>query len=375
MEKLLNEFTSIIEKPYESLRKWKSQTGKKIIGCFPMYVPEELIHAAGMLPVTLLGNDEPISLAHQYLQPYICHPVRSNLELALKGELEFLDGIVFPDICDSIACLADIWQRHLPLPFHHSILLPERLDLPISRQYLIKEFARFKKILEEFSGVEIPEQSLQHSIAIHNYNRKLLNQLYNLKQNNPSLLKSRDVVAITSASMFVPKEEHNKLLETLLKHTTTARHKLNEGIRLVISGNLCDSPELWLLDMIDELGALIIDDDLYIGRRYFATQADNSLSPIEALADRYIRDIPCSTKYNPDNDLADGILNMVKRSRADGVLIVMIKYCEPHGFDYPYIKKRMSEAGIPHLLLETEHTGKSQAVRTRLQAFLEMIRK
>ena len=131
--------------------------------------------------------------------------------------------------------------------------------------------------------------------------------------------------------------------------------------------------ELDVLDLVEELGAVVVDDDLYVGSRYFATQVDETLDPIEALAAKFIENIPCPTKYDPSKDWGDYLVSMARRSRAGGVVIFMAKFCEPHGFDYPHLKDKLSDAGIPHLLLQTDHSGPSGQIRTRLQAFIELI--
>jgi len=339
-----------------------------------MHVPEEIIHAAGILPAIILGSDEPITLANSYLQPHNCALVRSNLDMALTGKLDFLDGMVFPDICDSIQCVSDVWKRHKPGFFYHSLLVPARMNSPSSRQFLTQQFIQLKASLEKFMGQEISHKALGQSLAIYNHNRALLSRFSQLRRENPSLLRAKDLAIVVTASMLMPKEEHSQLLTELLSRAQKARPVPDGKPRLVLSGNLCDDPDQAILDLIEEVGAVVADDDLYVGTRYFATQADETLDPIEALAKRYIHDVPCPTKHNPQNDWADYLLGLVKQAKANGVIVLMLKYCEPHAFDYPYLKSRLSESGVPSLLLETEH-GKAPLgpIRTRLQAFLETI--
>ncbi len=344
-------------------------------GLYPMYVPEEIVHAAGILPVTLLGSNEPVTLANNYLQPYNCAPVRSNLDLALKGELEFVDGIIFPDICDAVTCLSDVWKSHLTSSFYHTILLPARLDSPSSRQYLIEQFAALKAHLEEFVDHEISNLDLQRSIAIYNQNRTLIARLYELRRANPGLFRARNIASVVMASMVMLKEDHNQLLNELLARAQKAKPSLNGRVRLVLSGSLCEDLDLRILDLVDEVGGVVADDDLYVGTRYFATSVDEASSPIDALAERHLRDVPCPTRHNPANDWGDHLLRLIRTAEAKGVIIVTVKFCEPHDFNYPHLMHRLSEAGIPHLLLETEQ-GEAPLgpIRTRLQAFVETLR-
>jgi len=328
-----------------------------------------------MLPITLLGTEEPVSLAYKHLQTYICHLVQSNFELSLAGKLDFLDGIVFPGICDSVTCISDIWRRHHPYPFHHNIVVPERMDSLSSKHYLMEEFTGLKTHLEEFSSNKISVRSLRESIAIYNGDRALLSRLYQLRRADPSLFRARDVATIVMASMLMPKEEHIELLSQLLKCAPQAGQQANSKVKIVVSGYLCEGPELEVLDLIEGVGGVIADDDLYVGTRYFSTLVDEMLPPLEALVERYIKDVPCPTKYNPARDWADYLLSIVRRSEAKGVIIMMMKYCEPPGFDYPYLKARLTAKGIPHLFLEIEPPLSLERIKTRLQAFMEILRR
>ncbi|MDP2952301.1 MAG: 2-hydroxyacyl-CoA dehydratase family protein [Chloroflexota bacterium] len=373
-QEILARWAELVDNPYPQVARWKEQTGGKVIGCFPMHVPEELVHAAGLLPIILLGSSEPITAANRYVQPFVCALVRSNLDLALRGGLDFLDGVVFPDICDSIQCISDIWRRHRPSPFHYHLVVPARLSTPSGRAYLLSQFADLKRALEDFTGHAITPEALRRSIAIYRENRQLLTRLYDLRRQNPGLFRTREVSNIVAASMFLPKEEHSRLLRPLLEEWAQELPQRNGRARLVLSGHLCDEPRGSLLDLVDDVGGMVVDDDLYVGGRYFSSQAEEGVAPLEALAQRYIQDIPCPTKHNPANDWGDYLLGMVKRSRAQGVISLIMKFCEPHGFDYVYLKDRLAQAGVPHIMLETDHEGIPLGqISTRLQAFVETI--
>jgi benzoyl-CoA reductase subunit C len=369
-----SKFANVADNPLDHLARWKKTTGRNIIGCHPMHCPEEIIHAAGALPITMLGSGGPITLANKHLQStFICMPVRYNLDSALGGRLDFLDGMIFPDICEETRCLSDIWKANCSADFHYSLLLPVNLTLSTAKEFLASELANLRASLEKFTGREISDDDLRRSISVYNYNRQLLSWLYEIRRTDPGLFRTRDVAAVVASSMLMPKEEHSELLSSLLAQIEGARHPSEGRPRLVLSGGLCDMPELDVLDLVEELGAVAVDDDLYVGSRYFATQADETLDPIEALASKFIEDIPCPTKYDPSKDWGDYLVNLVRRSQASGVVIFMAKFCEPHGFDYPHLKDKLSDAEIPHLLLQTDHSGPSGQIRTRLQAFVELI--
>lgn len=372
--KTLQSLASIVERPYEAALEWKTQGGK-VIGCLPMYVPEEMVHAAGMLPLTLLGKDEPITVADSYLQPYVCAPVRSNFDMALKGELDFLDGVIFPDICDPLICISDVWRKHKPGFFYHALMIPATANSPSSKRFLVQQFQQLRTALEKFSGRALSDQSLQQSISIYNRNRSLLQRLYALRRAHPEAFSARDIATVVLASMLIPRERHTQLLEQLLKLREKAGTEESGKVKLLVSGNLCEDPHMELLEMVAQVGGAVVDDDLYVGSRYFSPLVNEKAPPLEALAERHLDGIPCPTKHSVPQDWPDYLIDMVKKSGAQGVVILIAKYCDPHLLYYPYLKDRLTEAGIPLLLLETEQ-GKIPLgpFRTRLQAFVETLK-
>jgi benzoyl-CoA reductase subunit C len=373
MKHTLKLLADVTDSPYSRLKQWKKETGRKMIGCFPMYVPEEIIHAAGLLPVVLLGQEQPITLADNYVQPYICTPVRSNLDLSLKGGMDCLDGLVFPDICEPAQMISEVWNLHQPAPFFHNLMVPVNTSANYSLSHLTQEFSRLKAALEKFIGRPITQENLKDSIAIYNGHRLLLHRLYQLRRECPECFKARDVATVVASSMFMPKEEHNRLLGQLLEEVAAKAPASTGRAKLVISGCFCDMPEVDILDLVEELGALVVDDDLYVGRRYFQTLVNDQEEPLVALARRYIEDVPCPTKYNPNKDWGEYLLRLCREAKADGVFIILIKYCEPHALDYPRLKQRLSQDNVPHLLIETDHSGATGQIRTRLQAFIEIL--
>jgi len=372
MNDIIGELATIAQNPLQRARKWK-ETGKRVIGCFPMYVPEEIIHASGILPITLLGTNETVTLADRYMQPYLCHVPRSNLDLALKGRLNFLDGVVFPDICDVLLFLPDIWNIHHPMPFQHTILVAGKLNSVSSQRYLISEFNRLKGALEEFTRRDISGDDLRRSIVTYNQNRDLMHKVYRTRVERPGIFKARDVATLIMTSMLIPKEEHTALLREFLEKAEEKERQQDGNVRLLVSGGPCDQPQWEILDLIEELGATVVDDDLYVGRRYFANNVSESILPIEALAEHYINDVPCPTKHNQDKNYAEYLSDLVEKSRAQGVIILMVKYCEPYSFAYPVVKSELARRGIPHLLVEVDPPIALGNTRTRLEAFIETL--
>ncbi len=374
MQKILHQFASIVENPYVHLAEWKKKTGKKVVGCTPMYVPEEIIDAAGMLPVVLLGGNEDILQADKHNHPYFCHSTRSNFDMGLQGRFDFMDLLVFSDCCYTWDAVSDSWSLNEPSGSHHHFLVPTNMDGVNARKYLSHGFDRLKSALERLAGRDIDDESLQKSISLYNIHRKLLHRLYELRKTKPQHLRAWDVATIVAAGMLMPKEEHCRLLSQFIDRLEAIPSSPNDKSRLIMSGYFCDIPEKDLLDLLEDAGAEVIDDDLYVGKRYFSTPVDESLSPMNALVERYLTDIPCPTKYSAKNNWAMYVSTLAETANAEGVIIVAMKWCHHQNMMLPDLTCLLSEKGIAHLVIETDYTGITGQVRTRIEAFLEMLR-
>jgi benzoyl-CoA reductase/2-hydroxyglutaryl-CoA dehydratase subunit BcrC/BadD/HgdB len=176
--------------------------------------------------------------------------------------------------------------------------------------------------------------------------------------------------------MLMPKEEHTQLLEKLLAEMEGMKPTSVKGSRLFLSGHLCQIPKADILDLIEGVGGIIVDDDLYTGYRYYAIDAELNGSPIEALAKRHLeKSLPAPTRTGLPVRWEKYIVDRVKASKAQGAVVLLVKFCEPHLFYYPFIKEALTKAGMPHIMVETEHEVVSlEGIRTRLQAFMEMLR-
>ena len=354
------------------LKSWKTKTGRKILGYFCTNTPEEMIQAVGLLPVRILSSRETISLASRHLQSYSCSLVQSSLESALRGELSFLDGTVFPHTCDSIQRLSDIWAENLRFPFHWDLVLPVKLHTESARSYLISELGRFRKGLEEFVGRPIPDDDLRKAISLFNENRSLLRQISRTQAENPGRIPSADFYALIKTANFMAKEDHNPLLKGFISELGNGQPSPPGGVRLFLAGSVCDQPQIYRL--IESCGASLVGDDLCTGWRYFAEDVSLEGDPIAALADRLIRKVPCPCKFNPEIDRAEKFFQRVKASGTQGVVFLLLKFCDPHAFDYPYLKEKLGKEKIPSLLLEIEPGGLPLgAMETRLRAFVETL--
>lgn len=384
MEEILTSFKKYLEQPWVRAAELKDANGTKIIGCLPMYFPDEIVYAAGALPVTLFGSDEPITLADKHLMTNACDQVRSTFDSLLKGKYDFLDGVAAIHVCDQVRFFLGVWQLDHPFPFFHQMWRPYKLD-HTNRMFLVSELKRLKSSLEDFTGTEITSATLRESIGIYNRSRSMMRRLNDLRKGHPGIISASDMVNVVASSMLIPREEHNRLLEELLSKIETGERQVDQRLRIVVVGHPCAVPEDGLLDMIEDLGMVIVDDDFFSGGRYYALDVNADGDPVEALADYYMNAVPCTTRHFPGNwvdgsnkysPYADFVMDMVMKSQARGVVMIREMYCDPFDMEFVLLKQRMEDEHVPYLALTTEHgLGPLEPLRTRVQAFEETLRR
>lgn len=373
-DEILKRLAKIAAEPYEKAKEWKKLHNKKIIGCFPMHFPEELVHAAGVLPVLLQESGEPVTAGHAYYYPFFCGPSRSIIDQAAKGYLDFLDATLAGDYCIQVVGAGEVLGVILPKAPNLFLRLPVG-NQPWTMEDITQGLKELKRDLEKFTGDEIDSESIRNSIRVYNKNRALIRELYQLRSSKPGILSSKEMVSIVKSSMVMPKVEHNAIIGSLLAGLSDRKESKDKGVLVFLSGSLCGAPKDDILTMIEQMGALVVDDDLFHGYRYVSTDINESREPLEALAAWYLEknnDVPCPTRCDPQTDWPMYLIDSMKKSGAEQLLILMAKYCEPHMFFYPDIKEELNKAGIPHLLIEVEHEVVSfESLRTRIEAFIE----
>lgn len=341
------------------------------IGIFCPYAPEELIHAAGALPFRLMGASVKLSQVPAYLPPYCCHPVKSSLEALLRGELDFLKGIVFSHTCDVMQGLSDIWAFQNRLPFQFNFMTPTNLSSGQARPYLKAEMERFKAFLDTHVG-KITPQRLSASIQLFNRIREKIQSLYRLKKESPGSIAGSDFAQIIRAGYLMDRGRYLEQLDEWLSDLPQENEKKVKPVPLYLAGNMVHSPSYF--SMIEEAGASVVFDNLCSGARYFRLRTREDIDPIDALTERYFSSFLCPAKHSGTEVHAEMLLQEVEENGARGVIFLFYKYCEPHYFDYPDLKRALEEKGVPSLLLEVDDPATSQGqMKIRIQAFIEML--
>jgi len=347
---------------------------KKIIGYVCSYAPEELIVAAGCHPLRLFSSKADIQLAENHLQSYCCSLVRGILEDGLAGRLDHLDGIVFPHTCDSIQRLSDIWRLNIPVSFFADVLMPAKLTTQASHTYMGQVLAKLRSDLQTWTGTLISDQDLAESIALFNRIRKCLARIYQIMSDTPGIISGKDLFTLIKASMIMDRKILAHHLDDLVQSLeTTSPPRSDPGPkRLILSGSVCDMPDLYSL--IQQAGGAVVADDLCSGQRWFQGLIPEDIPPMAGLTARYTERIICPAKHSGTTARSAALLDLVREKKADGVIFTLLKFCDPHAFDYPDIKAELDRAGIRHLHLEMDDSqDASGQMATRLETFIHMI--
>lgn len=364
-------FAEIVENRAERLREYRERTGKKVFGYFCTYTPEELLHAAGILPVRLFGGTDDITQADTLMQTFVCPFVRGVLDTALKGGFDYLDGIVHAYTCDATCGLFGIWQRNVKVDFTYMYAPPYFMSEG-SLKYHVRELQKLKKALEEYTGAEISNESIAESIELYNRKRLALKRMYAIRAANPTPIAGSEALEVVLAGTVMPPEDFSEMVDGYIKEALRPVGCGQDARRVYISGSELHDPEI--LRTIEESGATIVGDDLCTGSRGFYDLVESGGDPIEALATRYIERTPCPSRL-PASRRLEFILEGMRECRAEALIFVIQKFCDPHLAEHPPLSRHLKEAGIPNMIIETEHRiGPSrEQIRTRVQGFLEML--
>jgi benzoyl-CoA reductase/2-hydroxyglutaryl-CoA dehydratase subunit BcrC/BadD/HgdB len=336
------------------VKDWKAR-GKRVIGYVGPGVPEEMIHAAKMLPLRVSGDNEPVSTGtvDGYLMPGVSTFARSVFQTVLDGRWDFLDGVVGS------------------IPYMDAIYLPLKQTEHAVEMYLA-DLEDWRNRISEFRGARIVDRDLRRSIEVYNRGRKLVQKLYELRKRAHPPVTGAETLEVVKAATRLPREQFNQLLEQLLDEIERTGREVKKRKRLMIVGSELEN-STWI-ETIEELDAVVVTDELETGTRYFWDKVDTSLPPMEALARYYISGRPPGARIWPAGKRFKHIFDMVEQYKVDGVISEILRYDGEYGHDKLFLDKEMKERSIPILELDVEYgeSGSGQ-MRTRVEAFLEML--
>ena len=348
--------------------------GKRVIGYFCCYPPLEIMTAADLVPYRITGSvKEPITKADAYLETIMCPFIRSCFDLAIKGDYDFLDGLIVPHTCDALERTYLMWRYYLKLPYCYYLDIPHKADAS-SYYFFRAELDTFRKSLEEFTGGEISENDLQEAISLHNENRALLRELYSLRKLDPPLLSGSEMTEVMVSLVSLPVAEANGLLREIIQEVKQRRRGPGKKARLLLYGCEVDDPAF--SQLIEDCGADVVMDDLCMGTRSCWHDVEGTADALTSIAARYLDKIPCPRTYREeDPDIRFRyLLEYAREFNVNGVILYIIRFCDTHEFDAPDVRDYLQGEGLPVLHIEDDYSITTIGqLRTRIQAFIERI--
>jgi benzoyl-CoA reductase subunit C len=356
--------------------RWKAEhPGGRVVAAYPVWAPAELIHAAGMLPLALLGGGTSVELTHAdaRFQSFVCSIAKSTLELGFQGQVKGVDGLVFSNICDVARNLGSIYKRNFPEVFVEYLHLPQNSTSAAVATYAAAELRRLADGFRETFGLAVTPTALAKSIETYNALRARLRAFYALRIAEPQKLSTTELYTVLRAATLVPPEESIGWLDVLLDDLPRREARPRDRLRVVLEGVFCEQPPLGLLEVLEEAGCYVVEDDLLLGWRWFTADVAGDGDPFERLGSAYVNQaVPSSTRHESRQHRSEGLIEKVRRAKADAVVFMPAKFCEPALFDYVLMKQGLERAGIPHLLVEFEEKMWTfERTRNEIETFVE----
>ena len=369
---MIKELESIGENPYTSILNSIKETGKQAVGCFPIYTPEEIVYAAGMLPVGMWGGQSVGQLADKYLQSFCCSIMKANTEQALMKKYDFLSAVILTTFCDTLKCTIENWKVASPQLKLIPMVYPQNRKIEAGRQFLQEELIRVMAELESITGEKITEEALKESVDLYDDYRKAMQEFVDLVPDYPKLFHAKRRHLIIKAAYFMDKKIYTEKMKKLIQALKEVSEEQVKKKKIIITG-LISEPD-GMLDILTENNIVIAADDLAHESRQFRTIAPNEGGALTRMTERIALQDGCAFLYDEAKSRGRRLIDMAKKYDADGIVFCQLKFCDPEEFDYPIIKKELEEEKIPVLYIEIEQQMDSlEQLRTRIQSFAEML--
>ncbi|MDH4269322.1 MAG: 2-hydroxyacyl-CoA dehydratase family protein [Dehalococcoidia bacterium] len=359
--------------------------GKKIIGYPCVYVPLEMLTALDLVPYRTCGDiKEPVTEADRVLPHSFCPIMRNCLDCALKNKNNFLDGMVTIHSSDPQEKTARIWESYTHYPYFHFIDMPITVR-PEALEYFKGQLNDFRKTLEAFTAKKLSTDNLETAIKSHNQQRVLVRKLYELTKTSPPRISGTEIVQVVKALTSLPVAEGNDLLtETISEVKNRSDGPDKKSARLLIWSSTLDDTDIM---QVFEAKANVVMNESCGGVRAYRGEVKLTADPLEGLADYYLNEITCArtfrqatlgeTRKDYARDLQSrfGYLGgTIKEWKINGVIMLLVRYCDPFAFEMPSLKDYLSSLGIPSTYIEYDYTtGALAPLRTRVEAFVETI--
>jgi bcr-type benzoyl-CoA reductase subunit C len=358
--------------PRQATLRAMRETGKRAVGCFPVHAPEELVYAAGLLPIGMWGGQTRGRLADRYLQTFCCSVMRANTEQALRDDYNMLSAVILTAFCDTMKCVSENWRVAVPQPGLIPMVYPQNRKSEAGKRFLRAELLRVQEELTRVTGFRASPADLEASVDVYDDWRAAMREFTDLLPAYPRVFNARRRHLILKSAFFMDKKVHAERIRYISDHLKRLPAERDARKRVVLSGLLCEPPEI--LDMITECGMQVVADDLVQESGQFRVSAPREGDALHRMVTRIAMQDGCAFLYDEDKSRGRRLVETVRREKADGVIFCQLKFCDPEEFDYPILKKELEAADIPLLHIEIEQQMDSrEQIRTRVQSFAEML--
>jgi benzoyl-CoA reductase subunit C len=356
------------------------ERGKKVICYYCSIVPQEILSAAGLVPFKVVGSmRESVIKANKYLEPHMCGHVASTFDLALRGVYDGVEGVVVPHTCDHTERVDRYWWHCLNNNYVYTVEVPHWRHYPASQEFFKDELNALIRSLENLTGSEISSNMLADQVVLYNQLRASVRKLYELRKSHPPLISGSEITEIMLASMNMPAEEAINLIHDVIKEVRERKNNIDKNVRILIWGSCVDDPIL--IQLIEQVGANVVIDDLCIGTRHYWRDVPPTADPLEGLSLRYL-ETPCPVLCNDwtgshrtDLEKRFGhLIDYARDFRVEAIILYSLMRCDTHAFWLPSLRDYLKSQGFPVLIIEEDYTIASPAsLKTRVQAWVESI--
>ena len=362
-----------------SVADWKRETGGLAVGFLPIWAPRELLHAQGVLPVGLMGGGEDVEIIRgdAFYQSYICHLPRSTVELGLGGQLDVLDGLLFPAICDVIRNLSGVWQMRFPGKLIRYLDVPQNFDLEIGGRFFAGELRSLADELEQRGARPYDPEALRSSLAAYNHNRRLVSALYDLRRREPWKVPTAELYLMLRAGLVLPLDQFDRLLVDYREavEEDEERRPMDQA-RVLLVGSFCEQPPLGLIKTLERSGCYIVDDDFVQVHRFLRSDVPLDGDPLENLVRAFLFDaVDSPTRYAPEGTKRPAVIERTRACGAEGVVFCAPSFCDPALLDQPLATRAVESIGVPWTAFKyAENSGQFQVIREQAGTFADSIK-